>query len=344
MKEEIAAAVFFVARLAKRHGSLDAESRERFAAALTSALFETYKTHWYPHTPVKGQAYRGRTPCWRRPVVSGVLCATRNLGLPREITIWVDPGEVSCRYGERSVPFCVTQGCHCGDGEFSRRVHDAVERAASDIQSGSSSEGGDTSMSSSCSSLSAPCPALGQAPNPEPKPIPTVSNPNSVYQSVSLLQRHPLQPGQLTPRGRPSLGTATLLTAPPLWTSVRQQQHSQFLPHKSFKPYRATSSFNGPRQGQIPLGQQEPLLEPLDLRTHYIDPTGLLGAQDTLKILKGILKRKVEECKVSNIHQLRDVVMEEWKRTPVATCEALVNSMPKRVKAVLENDGGHTKY
>ncbi len=36
--------------------------------------------------------------------------------------------------------------------------------------------------------------------------------------------------------------------------------------------------------------------------------------------------------------------MEEWKRTPVATCEALVNSMPKRVKAVLENNGGNTKY
>ncbi len=30
--------------------------------------------------------------------------------------------------------------------------------------------------------------------------------------------------------------------------------------------------------------------------------------------------------------------------TPVATCEALVNSMPKRVKPVLENNGGHTKY
>ncbi len=33
-----------------------------------------------------------------------------------------------------------------------------------------------------------------------------------------------------------------------------------------------------------------------------------------------------------------------WKRTPVATCEALVNSMPKRVKAVLENNNGQTKY
>ncbi len=46
--------------------------------------------------------------------------------------------------------------------------------------------------------------------------------------------------------------------------------------------------------------------------------------------LWGILKRKVKEHKVSNIYQLRDVIMEEWKRTPVATCEALVNSIPKR--------------
>jgi len=60
--------------------------------------------------------------------------------------------------------------------------------------------------------------------------------------------------------------------------------------------------------------------------------------------LKSILKWKVEERKVSNIHQLRDVIMEEKKRTPVETCEALVNSMPKRVKAVLENNGGHTKF
>ncbi len=63
-----------------------------------------------------------------------------------------------------------------------------------------------------------------------------------------------------------------------------------------------------------------------------------------IKHLWGILKRKVEERKLSNIHLLRDVVMEEWKRTPVATCWALVNSMPKRVKTVLENNGGHQKY
>ena len=56
-----------------------------------------------------------------------------------------------------------------------------------------------------------------------------------------------------------------------------------------------------------------------------------------------VLKWMVEEHKVSNIHQLCDVIMEEGKRTPAATSEALVTSMPKRVKAVLENNGGHTK-
>ena len=57
-----------------------------------------------------------------------------------------------------------------------------------------------------------------------------------------------------------------------------------------------------------------------------------------------ILKRRVDVCQVSNICQLHNVIMEEWKSIPVATCEALVNSIPRRVKAVLDNDGGYTKY
>ena len=60
--------------------------------------------------------------------------------------------------------------------------------------------------------------------------------------------------------------------------------------------------------------------------------------------LWGILKRKVEVCKISNIRQLRDVVVEEWESISVVTREALVNSKTRRVKAVLDNDGGHTKY
>ncbi len=58
----------------------------------------------------------------------------------------------------------------------------------------------------------------------------------------------------------------------------------------------------------------------------------------------GILKRKVEKHHVSNIQQLRDVIMEEWKRMPATICAALVNSKPRRIKAMIDNSGAHTKY
>ncbi len=81
------------------------------------------------------------------------------------------------------------------------------------------------------------------------------------------------------------------------------------------------------------------------LRVKVMDWLSISPDLNPIEHLWGILKQKVWKVrKFSNIHQLRDVVMEEWKRTPVATCEALVNSMPKRVKTVLENNGGHTKY
>lgn len=98
------------------------------------------------------------------------------------------------RYGEHSTPFCVLEmdGCRRADGEFSRRIHDAVERASLDVQSGSSSEeeeedeveeerDGDEDSNTNTSSISSLCPLPVQPPNPEPKTIPTVSNPNSVY-------------------------------------------------------------------------------------------------------------------------------------------------------------------
>ena len=80
------------------------------------------------------------------------------------------------------------------------------------------------------------------------------------------------------------------------------------------------------------------------LRVKVMDWPSMSPDLNSIEHLWGILKRKVEVRKVSNIHQLCDVVMEEWKSIPVATYEALVNSMPRRVKAVLDNDGGHTKY
>ncbi len=58
----------------------------------------------------------------------------------------------------------------------------------------------------------------------------------------------------------------------------------------------------------------------------------------------GILKQKVEKLHVSNIQLLHDVIMEGWKRMPATTSAALVNSMPRRIKAGLDNNGAPTKY
>ncbi|XP_023152267.1 protein BTG4 isoform X1 [Amphiprion ocellaris] len=246
MKEEIAAAVFFVARLVKRYGVLENDSRERFAASLTSVLFENYKNHWNPSAPTRGQAYR----CLRMnrvqlqdPVLLEA-CERSNvryedLGLPQELTLWVDPGEVSCRYGERSAPFCVSAVDRRDGGEFSRRIHDAVERASFDVQSGSSSDeeevGGDNSMNSSSSIQSAPC----SAPNPpttEPKTIPTVSNPNSVYRFSEFSPGAP----QTWLRDKRKLFSGEALVPHPAAPGAPSSQ-------KVFKSYRATFSFSGPR-------------------------------------------------------------------------------------------------
>ncbi len=78
-------------------------------------------------------------------------------------------------------------------------------------------------------------------------------------------------------------------------------------------------SETGP-QGSIPTRYQP--------QAHLQDDHWLAKEAEDKGNLWAILKWKVEERKVSNIHQ-------EWKRTPVATYEALVNSMPKRVRAVL---------
>uniref|UniRef100_A0A8C6WFM6 B-cell translocation gene 4 n=1 Tax=Neogobius melanostomus TaxID=47308 RepID=A0A8C6WFM6_9GOBI len=254
MKEEIAAAVFFVARLVKRYGCLDNEGRDKFAAALTSVLFEHYKNHWHPNAPTKGQAYR----CLRmnqarlkEPILQQAcersLVLYEDLGLPLELTVWVDPGEVSCRYGERGVPFCVSvvSSGGRGDREFSRRIHDAVERASLEIPSGSTSDddedGGDLSLSSNSSNQSILCPSSNPLANPEPKTIPTVSNPNSVYRFSEFALGAP-QTWLTYPKRKPFSGEDFPPLPPPAAGPL-----PQFSNQKSSKSYRATFTFTGPR-------------------------------------------------------------------------------------------------
>ncbi len=48
-------------------------------------------------------------------------------------------------------------------------------------------------------------------------------------------------------------------------------------------------------------------------------------------------------CRTSS-SSVMSLFMEEWKRMPSTTCAALVNSIPRRIKALLDNNGAPTKY
>ena len=78
----------------------------RFSDSLTDCLREKFKGHWYPDSPVKGSGFR----CIRLnqyhadSLVDKVAkeCGIESVreNLPQELTVWIDPGEVSYRIGE----------------------------------------------------------------------------------------------------------------------------------------------------------------------------------------------------------------------------------------------------
>ncbi|KAM6907729.1 protein BTG3 [Xenentodon cancila] len=148
MKREIAAVVFFLKRLVKKGEKLESHKIDLFAERLAVALQEKFKGHWYPENPSKGQAYRcirvnrfhRRDPeILRACRESGVQHG--DLGLPCELTLWVDPGEVCCRYGELNPCFSVaTFTSDDEDKDVAKKVTSALERVTSDYHSGSSSD------------------------------------------------------------------------------------------------------------------------------------------------------------------------------------------------------------
>lgn len=56
------------------------------------------------------------------------------------------------------------------------------------------------------------------------------------------------------------------------------------------------------------------------------------------------LKRKIQNCEISSLITLRKALKEEWATISPQFCEKLVKSMPSRLREVIKNRGGPTRY
>ncbi|XP_028292877.1 protein BTG3-like [Gouania willdenowi] len=118
MRAEIAEVVSFLKSLVKLKNNVKAEKIDLFGKRLAVVLQEKFEGHWYPENPSKGQAYRCIRVNNLHQQDPELLRACResgikysDLGLPWEITLWVDPGEVCGRYGENNFDFPVATLC-----------------------------------------------------------------------------------------------------------------------------------------------------------------------------------------------------------------------------------------
>ena len=110
MREEIREGVEFLRQFLIKYGNdLSSMEIDLFAVRLTEMLLERYANHWYESMPLKGQAFRclrlKRSENYIDPVLDKLLKEMKlninQLGLPNDFTLWIDPGEVSVRFGDQ---------------------------------------------------------------------------------------------------------------------------------------------------------------------------------------------------------------------------------------------------
>ncbi|XP_034936189.1 protein BTG2-like [Chelonus insularis] len=161
--EIVSAADFLVHLLRLQAGQLSESQLEEFKSSLTEVLRRRYRDHWFPDRPNRGSGYR----CLRingkmDPVIAqaganvGLLPTVLHNLFPSELTMWIDPSEVSYRIGENGSICVLYERTEPDPEEITPRPSSSSSSASSTYSSSSSS-----SMSSMSSGLSSSPTSLG---------------------------------------------------------------------------------------------------------------------------------------------------------------------------------------
>lgn len=107
MRDEVGSAVAFLAKLLGNGKRVSQDQIDNFHQTLYTNLCTHYQNHWFPEKPFKGSGFRcirinhNMDPLIVKAAAGCGVSETELMNsLPKEMTIWVDPKEVSYRFGE----------------------------------------------------------------------------------------------------------------------------------------------------------------------------------------------------------------------------------------------------
>jgi protein Tob/BTG len=137
---EIQVAVKFI--VSCMYGKLPRRRADLFAEELSSAIQTKFQGHWYAEQPTKGSAYRCLhftskevDPVFNKASESaGIPFAEITTYIPSELSVWVDPGEVSYQIGEKGTQSVLYRRNMIGQEEFG---HDVSQQTQTEIMNGS---------------------------------------------------------------------------------------------------------------------------------------------------------------------------------------------------------------
>ncbi|GBM92378.1 Protein Tob1 [Araneus ventricosus] len=170
---------FFISFL---YNKLPRRRVNQFGEELEKTLKQKFVGHWYPEKPFKGSAFRClKTALPLDPVFdiaaqeSGMALSDIQENLPEELSIWIDPGEVSYRLGEKGCVKILYSESDNSEDRADREIYRTFNPEAQCFKPIDSvaSQLGSMSLSSGSSSSSSP---YGNSPSPTYKSSPSPIN------------------------------------------------------------------------------------------------------------------------------------------------------------------------